>query len=224
MQKTVLITGGGRGIGAEISKIFAQNKYDLIITCRGNLHKANSVAQECKQLGAGRVDVVRLDLTDLGSICRAANNIGKLLRGRQFSAFISNAGILKTGPIDDMLDSEVQKIYAANIIGPTLLTDRLFRWKPKVMVFIGSDLAKVPKKLCAHYASSKAALRMYVQSLAVERYRAFCVNPDTTATEMTNYQGRDPKQVAAAVYQTVLNGYGKPPGSDIDVWEVIKKA
>ena len=52
MRKTVLVTGGSRGIGAATCKLLAQNNYDVVINYRGGQSAAESVADAVRDAGA----------------------------------------------------------------------------------------------------------------------------------------------------------------------------
>ena len=49
MRKTVLITGGSRGLGASIGRIFAQNGYNIIINYKSSDNLAKKLKEELKE-------------------------------------------------------------------------------------------------------------------------------------------------------------------------------
>ena len=87
--KHVLITGASSGIGAELGRHFAKQGASLALLAR-NRDSLMIVAEECKTLGAPRVDVFSCDLTDDANIKKAITlaieNFGK------FDVLILNAG------------------------------------------------------------------------------------------------------------------------------------
>jgi 3-oxoacyl-[acyl-carrier protein] reductase len=74
------------------------------------------------------------------------------------------------------------------------------------------------------YCATKFGVRGFTQALAEEvtKIKVYAVNPDMTATRMTDFQGRPPEQVAQVVLNTAKGMYNVPSGSDINVWEYYK--
>ena len=53
MTKPVaIVTGGSRGVGAEVSKLLASKGWNIAITCSSSIEAANEVSKECETLGA----------------------------------------------------------------------------------------------------------------------------------------------------------------------------
>ncbi len=63
-NKTVLITGASRGIGAATARIFAKNKYNVIINCLNNIEKANQLAQELEKEYSIKTLVLPFDISN----------------------------------------------------------------------------------------------------------------------------------------------------------------
>ncbi|MSR89391.1 SDR family oxidoreductase, partial [Patescibacteria group bacterium] len=73
------------------------------------------------------------------------------------------------------------------------------------------------------YCASKYGVRGFTEVLAIETpsLNVYSVSPTMTSTEMTDFHGMPAERVADVVVQTAKDGYGKPSGADIKVWEVI---
>ncbi|MEM9015355.1 MAG: oxidoreductase [Pseudomonadota bacterium] len=88
-----LITGGNSGIGFEAAKRLAERNADIVIGAR-NASKGETACAAIAPLGAGRTELLQIDLADMASI-RAAANEAKTRFG-ELSALINNAGIMQT--------------------------------------------------------------------------------------------------------------------------------
>ena len=73
-NKTVIITGGGTGIGKGIALKLAKNNYNLILASR-NFSNLEKVKNEClKFINADQILTVKTDVTDIDSVKRLFNN------------------------------------------------------------------------------------------------------------------------------------------------------
>ena len=63
MTKPVaIVTGGSRGVGAEVSKLLASKGWNIAITCSSSIEAANEVSKECETLGAETI-VLKADVS-----------------------------------------------------------------------------------------------------------------------------------------------------------------
>jgi 3-oxoacyl-[acyl-carrier protein] reductase len=223
-KKTILITGGSGGIGAEAAKKFAAEGCKIILSHRHGIKSVNVLKSECRKLGAREVNSVKLDLTNVVSINRFAREVTKLVKSDPVDVFINCAGVLRTANAAEINDNEAIEMVWANLLGPILLFPRIAKFNPRVSIFIGSDLAKKTKVICSAYSATKWGMRGYVKTLAKDGFNVLLVNPDTTSTAMTNYQGREPEVVASAIFAISQDGFSKPSGSEIDIWKFAKSA
>ncbi|MCX6064754.1 MAG: SDR family NAD(P)-dependent oxidoreductase, partial [Chloroflexi bacterium] len=88
LNKTVLITGSGRGIGKAIALHFAQNGADVVINFFRNRAPAEETAREVEALGR-RALLVKADIGDLDDLNRLFDETGKTFGGLDF--YIHNA-------------------------------------------------------------------------------------------------------------------------------------
>jgi NAD(P)-dependent dehydrogenase (short-subunit alcohol dehydrogenase family) len=108
MAKTLLVTGGSRGIGASVCKLAARDGYDVAFSYAGRADAAKDVVAEIEGLGRKAV-AIKSDIADPAQVValfdRAAQEIGYI------GAFVSNAGIIhKTSPLADMPVEEIKRI------------------------------------------------------------------------------------------------------------------
>ena len=119
--KTYLITGGNSGIGFEAAKYLSKAGGSIIIAAR-NLQKGSKAVEVLSAEAKGDVSLQLLDLADLSSVRRAADEVRE-----NFSAIdglINNAGIMQTPPQKTADGFEMQ--LGTNHLGHFLLDGLLF--------------------------------------------------------------------------------------------------
>lgn len=159
-KKTVLITGGSRGIGFALANQFLENGYKVIGT---------STTGEISGFENQHFEILKLDLSDDETI----NNLDKLLEQRnlEIDILINNAGI---GPDLDRFKPEKEsfkKTFEINVIGTVFLTELLYRHIKNGGKIINISSKKGSIELCDRadsvaYRMSKTALNMYTKILA----------------------------------------------------------
>jgi hypothetical protein len=169
MNKTALITGASAGIGLEFAKIFAKEKYDLIITAR-NGTKLNELATEIKNKHNVNVKVVVKDLSKQN----AGEEIFDELKNENIvtDVLINNAGF---GVFDNYWDVKLQdekNMLQVNIMALTELTnlfakDMANRGGGKILN-VASTAAFQPGPTMAGYYASKAFVLSYSQAIDFE--------------------------------------------------------
>jgi uncharacterized oxidoreductase len=162
-QNTILITGGGSGIGRGLAEAFHARGNKVIIAGR-----RQQALQEVTDANPGMASVA-LDIGDPASIRAFAQEI--VTYHPSLNVIINNAGItrrenLKAAPAD-LEGAEV--ILTTNVLGPIRLTSallpHLLKQPAAAIVNVSSGLAFVPFPAGPTYSASKAALHSYTQSL-----------------------------------------------------------
>jgi NAD(P)-dependent dehydrogenase (short-subunit alcohol dehydrogenase family) len=167
--KTVLITGGSRGLGAAIAESFADLGADVAISYVASKDKADAVINKLEAKGI-RAIAIRSDQADTKAakplVEETIRHFGKL------DILVNNAAIAVQGQtVDDAaLDTEnLDRQWQVNVLGAVATT----RAAAPVLsdggriVFIGSLLgSNVPFKGAADYAGTKAAITGYAKGVA----------------------------------------------------------
>ncbi|MGB3470198.1 MAG: oxidoreductase [Erythrobacter sp.] len=91
--KRFIITGGNSGIGFEAAHLLAARNADVVIACR-NEAKGKRALAKLVNAGAGKCELLVLDLANMASIRRAADEAEE--RFGPFHALINNAGVMQT--------------------------------------------------------------------------------------------------------------------------------
>ncbi len=160
---TILITGGGSGIGRALAKNFHALGNKVIIAGR-----RKQALDETTAANPG-IESVTLDIGDRASIRAFAGQIARAYPA--LNVLINNAGIMRPENLqaqsDDLADAEAT--ITTNLLGPIRLTSALLpllRRQPySVIMNVSSGLAFVPMALTPTYCATKAAIHSYTQSL-----------------------------------------------------------
>ena len=158
-NQTVLITGGGSGIGLALAKKFLEYNNTVIITGR-NLAKLEKVKQENPQ-----IHIYQNDVTDDFQVRMLAEDIQEKFDG--LDVLINNAGIMNlvdTGNENNDLQKQMQEIeinYNSPIRVLHHFLPLLKKSKNAVLVNVSSGLAYVPFAQAPVYSGTKSALHFW---------------------------------------------------------------
>ncbi len=169
-ERVALVTGASSGLGAHFGRLLAADGIGTLVLAARRRDRLNAVAEECVNLGAGRVIVLPLDVTDGESIRDA---FGAIAKGeRRLDVLVNNAGIADMGlAIDSTLD-DFDRVMDVNLRGVwacALEAARLMKTHG------GGDIVNIASILglrvasgVAAYAVSKAGVVQMTKALALE--------------------------------------------------------
>jgi uncharacterized oxidoreductase len=203
-SRTVLITGGTRGIGAAlVAQLRARG--DRIVATGRSLSSCQAAAQTEPTVEWCDVDFAEPD---------SAWQLAHRLEGRRFDLVILNAGIQALRDFNnDSRDEDVSIVdeVAINLIAPIALcrTLRPLLAGGAAVVLVTSGLALAPKRSSPVYCSTKAGLRSFAKALraqwAPHGLRVIEALPPLVDTDMTRGRGRGKLAPADAARQ-ILRG------------------
>ena len=222
-DKTVLITGASRGIGAETALAFAKLGCNVIITFLEEVSKAEDIRRRANAAGAKSVELVHLDLRSQASIRSALKSI--LLKYGGIDILVNNAGVIRWKKFEDQTDDDIDEQIQTNLVGLIRLTKQALPHVRDCIISLASGAGSHPVRDLSVYCATKYGVRGFSEVLAMENtgLRVYTVSPTMTSTEMTDYHGMPPENVAKVIVRTAKDGYDQPSGSDIKVWEVLNK-
>lgn len=194
MTPIVLITGGGRGIGAATALLCGRAGYAVAINYARDAGAAEAVAEQVRAFGV-RALTVQADVSDEAQVQAMFERIDADLG--PLTALVNNAGIV--GPaarLDEMTLARWQRIFGVNVIGSLLCTraavkrmSRLHGGAGGVIVNLSSRAAQLGSPgLYIDYAASKGAIDSLTLGLAreliAEGIRVNGVRPGIIDTEI----------------------------------------
>ncbi len=165
--KVALITGAGTGIGRGIAQMFAEQGAKVVVAAR----RLDKLQATCA-LVPDAISAVRMDLCDAGE--RAAAIAAALERHGRLDVLVSNAGAQSWKTFDETGDTEIEDIFATNLIATT----RLIKAALPALEVAGGNIVIIsstgarytvsPSQKLAVYSASKAGLNQLARTLAPE--------------------------------------------------------
>jgi NAD(P)-dependent dehydrogenase (short-subunit alcohol dehydrogenase family) len=203
-DKTILITGASRGIGAACALLAATRGYQVCINYRSDTGSALQLVHAIEDAG-GRAFAVQADVSREDEVMRMFAELDA--RYGRLDALVNNAGILaRQMRVEQMDASRIERIFATNVTGSFLCArEAVLRMSTKrdgrggAIVNVSSRAAVLGSSgEYVDYAASKAALDVLTIGLAKEvadeGIRVNGVRPGLIATEM-HASGGEPGRV-----------------------------
>lgn len=163
-NKTVLVTGGGGGIGWGICLECAREGARVIVTDVAD-EKGKEVLNDLLEVSDGH-QYLHLDLLKLKDFDKVLKKAGDI------DVLINNAGINTPNKLIDMTEKNWDRVQGVNLKGHVFLTQRIakknIKNKKKLSIIFISSIHQDIVQGRPHYSSSKAAINMLVKELAVE--------------------------------------------------------
>ncbi len=214
-DQIALVTGGTRGIGAEIVRKLAEAgvKTAFTYTSQSSQEKANQLVQELKDKGY-TVSAYRVDVRDGEKTTEVISLVEKEYGGLHI--LVNNAGIIRDNLVMTMSDEEWNDVLQTNLTGTfhtiRAATKIMMRARKGSIVNLSSIAGSKPGKGHVNYAASKGGVESLTQALAVElssrNIRVNAVAPGMIETDMS----QDVRQLAGdqILSRILLKRYGSP--------------
>lgn len=213
-QEVVLVTGGSRGIGREIARVFAKAGARVALNYYQHQSAADEVVNRIRNDGgvakAFQCDVSSQSATD-DLIAAVRKEHGGL------NIVVNNAGIWKRAPLEKMEPDSWEETLRVNLTGTYNICRAAVSFldgdRGDNIVNISSTAGQRGEAYHSHYAASKGGIISFTKSLAAEladrAIRVNCVAPGWVRTDMTGetFAGGGEREIARGV---PLGRVGRP--------------
>uniref|UniRef100_A0A8C6TT10 Zgc:92161 n=1 Tax=Neogobius melanostomus TaxID=47308 RepID=A0A8C6TT10_9GOBI len=210
---SVLVTGANRGLGLEMVRqmLETQRPLNMLFACCRDPDGARAEAlQTLAKTHPEIVKVVRMDMADLCSIKKSAQQVGSLLGDKGLNLIINNAAILVHSGITDTTPEDMASSFNTNVIGPMSIIQEFLPYlqaaakdsglpgmscRKAAVVSISSTLGSIESTPQSYehfktvpYRVSKAALNMLITcaNLELQKDEILCtlLHPGWVRTDM----------------------------------------
>jgi uncharacterized oxidoreductase len=197
---TILITGGGSGIGRGLAEALHAWGNKIIIAGRRERSLQGTVA------ASPGMEYLVLDQDSAAGVRKLATELQE--RFPKLNVLVNNAGIQR---VEDLTSGEIADAEATintNLLGPIRITAALIRQlmsQPEGAILnVSSALAMVPAAMMPSYCASKAAMHSYTQSLRYQLrntpVQVIEIVPPWVQTELQGERGMNPKAMPLNEY------------------------
>ncbi|WPH20198.1 SDR family oxidoreductase [Variovorax paradoxus] len=194
MDQVLLITGGGRGIGAATALLAAQRGYAVAVNYANNSLAADEVVRTIRA-GGGTAMAVQADVGDEAQVLAMFEKVDARL-GR-LTALVNNAGVVDVqARVDEMSVARLERMFRINVIGSFICAREAVRRMSTrhggsggAIVNISSGAARLGSPgQYVDYAASKGAIDTFTiglaREVAAEGIRVNAVRPGLIDTEI----------------------------------------
>ena len=240
----MIVTGGGRGIGAATARLAAQRGYAVCVNYLRDRAAAEGVVQEIRSDGGSAIAVpgdVASEKEVIRLFAECDRSLGPL------SALVNNAGIVATQSRVEAMDGErLRRMFATNVVGAFLCAREAIRrmsskhgGKGGAIVNVSSGAARLGSPgEWVDYAASKGAIDTMTiglsKELAADGIRVNCVRPgfvntgihaaagepdrvDRLRDSIPMKRGGEPEEVARAILWLLSEEASYSTGAILDV-------
>lgn len=211
-NKTALVTGGAKGIGAAICRSLAHDGYKIAINYNTSEKDATELKKELSEIT--QAEIFKCDVSDSSQVKRMFSDISKTLGN--VDVLVNNAGIAQQVLFTDITDEMWQKMIGINLTGAFNCSREALRYmvneKNGVIINIASMWGETGASMEVHYSAAKAGLIGLTKALAKEvglsGVRVNAVSPGVVLTDMMNVFSESDKEILKD--ETPLNTLGTP--------------
>ena len=188
--KSVLVTGGSRGIGRAIVERFADDGANVTCFYKGTAAAAQHVVAKLRDAGHD-VHAVQADVTDAAACNAAVERLTE--RTERIDVLVNNAGVIRDNPLAALDDDDIRTVLDTNVGGVFNVTRAVVPYmvmqRAGTIVNLSSVAGDKGGRGQTNYAASKGAVNAFTRALAVELaprgIRVNAVAPGVIDTEMS---------------------------------------
>nr|BAN20297.1 lung carbonyl reductase [Riptortus pedestris] len=205
-NKTVLVTGAGRGMGREVAK--------TLVKCGAKVVALSIIEEELRTLKQEVPQIITVK-------CDIANNkqVKELIPPHgPYHCLANIAGIIELQPFLDVTEESFDRVVAVNTKGMVFVSQvvakQMIEHKIEgTIVTISSQASKVGVRDHTAYCASKAAVNLITKVMAIELapygIRSNCVNPTVVMTELGKIGWSDPVKAKTMLDRIPLHRFAE---------------
>ncbi|WBX70109.1 SDR family oxidoreductase [Tenacibaculum retecalamus] len=219
INKTILITGASRGIGASTSLLAGKKGYNVCVNFLNNDHLANNIVNEIKSQG-GKAIAYKANISIEKGVIQLFKKIDKDFG--KIDALVNNVGVLdKQSKVENLELERLQKTFNYNVISYFLCCKEAIKRMSSKNGGAGGgivNVSSIASKTGApneyvDYAASKAAIDALIiglsKEVANEKIRVNAVRPGFIYTDI-HIDGGEPNRVDRIKEEIPMKRGGKP--------------
>lgn len=210
--KTALVTGGAKGIGAEICRSLAKDGFKIAVNFNSSQEAAETLKKELSAIT--ETEIFKADISDSAETAKMFSDIERVFGG--VDVLVNNAGIAQQVLFTDITDEMWQRMIAVNLTGTFNCCRAALKYminkKSGKIINIASMWGETGGSLEVHYSAAKAGVIGLTKALAKEvglsGITVNAVSPGVIMTDMTSQFSADTLDLLKE--DTPLNMLGQP--------------
>ena len=213
-KKTVIVTGGSRGIGSGIVQFLAEkNKYNIVLIYNKSEESARKIKEELNNKQVN-IEIFKADVSKRGEVKKLIEFT--LNKFNNIDVLINNAGISQTKLFTDITDADWDNMMQNNLnsafyCSQEVLSDMIHN-KQGCIINISSIWGVEGGSCEVHYSTAKAGIIGLTKALAKEvgpsNIRVNCIAPGMIDTDMNKEYSKE--DIQEIINETSLGKIGKP--------------
>lgn len=221
VNKVVVVTGGSRGIGAQIVKTLANENYKVILNYNNSKEQAEKIQQELQEQGR-EIEIIKADISKKEEVEKLIKFVFN--KFKKIDVLINNAGISQERLFTDVTEDEWDRIMNTNLNSVFYCTQQVLKYMiPEhqgCIINISSIWGETGASCEVAYSTTKAAINGMTKSLAKEvgpsNIRVNAIAPGIIDTDMN--KNLTIKELEQIKQEIPLNKIGKA----IDIAKCVK--
>ena len=190
-MKTIIVTGGSRGIGATIVKELAKAKYNVVLNYNNSEEAAKKIQKELQEQNI-KIEIFKADVSKREEVKELVKFT--LEKYKNIDVLINNAGIAQEKSFMDISDNDWNKMMQVNLNSVFYCSqevlENMIHNKKGCIINISSIWGITGGSCEVHYSVSKAGIdgmtRALAKELAPSNIRVNSIAPGAIKTEMTS--------------------------------------
>ena len=200
-MKTVIVTGGSRGIGATIVKELAKAKYNVVLNYNNSEEQAKQIKKELEEQGIN-IEIFKADVSNREEVKKLVSFT--LEKFKNIDVLVNNAGIAQSKLFVDITDEDWNKMMQVNLNSVFYCTqevlENMIHNKKGCIINISSIWGLTGAACEVHYSVTKAGIDGMTKALAKElgpsNIRVNSIAPGIILTDMcSDYTEEERKQM-----------------------------